>query len=320
MDESPADDVATAVVERGTLSGSTRASGSLAFANTHELRSALAGVVTWMPPAGSDRALGDPLYAIDNQPVFLFGGALPAWRALASGIDDGPDVTQLEESLAALGFFDRQPDEEFTSATTAAIEEWQEATGQPQTGTIDLGRVVFQAGPVRISATTASVGEGVAPGAAVLTVSGMHKEVKVELKLADQKLAQVGQTVTIGLPGGVSTTGSVVSVGVPTEKESNGQKSVVIPVVVALDDAGAAGDLQQASVWVEFPSDTRENVLSVPVEALIAVSAGSFGVEVLEGDGATTRVAVTTGLFAGGRVEVSGDGIEEGQEVVVPSR
>jgi hypothetical protein len=60
-------------------------------------------------------------------------------------------------------------------------------------------------------------------------------------------------------------------------------------------------------------------VLSVPVEALLALSGDRFGVEVLQADGTTKRMPVTTGLFAAGRVEVSGDGISAGQKVVVPT-
>jgi hypothetical protein len=173
---------------------------------------------------------------------------------------------------------------------------------------------------VRISATTGAIGDSVGVGTPVLTVSGLDKRVSVEMKLANQNLAQVDKKVTIGLPGGASTAGTVISVGVPTEKESNGQKSVVIPVVITLDDPAAAGDLQQASVTVEFPSETREGVLSVPVEALLALTGDSFGVEIVNDDGTTTKTPVTTGLFAGGRVEISGEGVADGQEVVVPSR
>ncbi len=43
-----------------------------------------------------------------------------------------------------------------------------------------------------------------------------------------------------------------------------------------------------------------------------------FGVEVVEGD-ATRHVPVTTGLFAGGRVEISGDGLTEGMTVGMPA-
>jgi membrane fusion protein, multidrug efflux system len=62
----------------------------------------------------------------------------------------------------------------------------------------------------------------------------------------------------------------------------------------------------------------RTHVLTVPVAALLALAEGGYGVQVVEG--ATTRiVAVETGLFAGGRVEVSGAGISEGMTVGMPS-
>jgi hypothetical protein len=39
---------------------------------------------------------------------------------------------------------------------------------------------------------------------------------------------------------------------------------------------------------------------------------------VVERDGTTRKIPVTTGLFAGGQVEISGRDVEEGQRVVVP--
>jgi len=62
----------------------------------------------------------------------------------------------------------------------------------------------------------------------------------------------------------------------------------------------------------------RVNVLSVPVEALLALREGGYGVEVV--DGATTRtVPVETGLFATDRVEVASPDLHEGMHVVVPA-
>ncbi|MFG2040778.1 hypothetical protein [Dactylosporangium sp. NPDC048998] len=72
----------------------------------------------------------------------------------------------------------------------------------------------------------------------------------------------VGGKVTIGLPSGRSTKGTITAVGVPTEKEGSNGKTVVIPVVVALADPAAAGPLQQATVTVNVPSAVRENLLS----------------------------------------------------------
>lgn len=311
---------ATAPIERGTLTGSSKASGSLAFADPHDLGSGSAGVVTALPQPGSTVGIGQPLFSVDNVPVYLFHGDLPAWRAFASGMDDGPDVKQLEQNLKALGYFAAEPDDEFSWRTVSAIKAWQKATGQEQTGGVDLGRVVFQHGDVRVSALKVAVGDSAAPGAPVLSVTGTEKRVSVNLRLADQRLAKAGGKVTIDLPGGTQTGGTVTSVGTPQEnKDGTGGTSVSIPVVITLDDPAAAGELQQATVTVNFPSDTRENVLSVPVGALVALSGSQFGVEVVKKDGTTTRVAVKTGLFAGGRVEISGGGLTEGQKVVVPA-
>lgn len=308
-----------AVVERGTLSGSVKASGTLSFADPHDVGAGRGGVVTSVPAGGTQIGLGQSLFSVDNVPLFLFHGSVPAWRAFESGMDDGPDVQQLEQSLAALGYFTGTPDAHFSSATATAIRAWQKATGQERTGAIGLGTFVFQPGDVRISGTKAQLGDQVGPGAPVVSVTGLTKHVQVSVRLSDQKVAKVGQKVTIALPGGSTTSGTVASVGVPTQQDpKDANSSVVIPTVVTLDDPAAAGDFQQATVTVDFPSDTRENVLSVPVEALLALPGDGYGVEVRRANGTTERVRVTPGLFAGGRVEISGGGVAEGTKVVVP--
>jgi hypothetical protein len=58
-------------------------------------------------------------------------------------------------------------------------------------------------------------------------------------------------------------------------------------------------------------------VLTVPVTALLALSGGGYGLEVISG-GTASYVQVDTGLFAGGRVEVTGEGIDEGTVVGMP--
>lgn len=312
--------VSTVPIEQGTLSGTTKAAGTLTYSDVRTLEAGFGGVVTWVPEAGSQVGLGQALYAVNNAPTYLMSGSLPAWRSFESGMDNGPDVTQLEQSLQTLGYFAQEPDATFTWRTREAIKKWQKDIGEKQTGAIDLGRVVFSGGDVRVSEVKALVGDQAAPGGPVLSVTGLDKQVQVGLKLSDQELGKVGETVTIDLPDGKSTAGTIAAVGVPTEvTASDGQKSVTIPVVITLDDPAATGALQQAGVTVNFPSATRENVLSVPVEALLALSGDRFGVEVLQADGTTKRMPVTTGLFAAGRVEVSGDGISAGQKVVVPT-
>ena len=99
---------------------------------------------------------------------------------------------------------------------------------------------------------------------------------------------------------------------------SSESKERVIPITVTLTDASATTNFQEVSVTVDLPSEKRTGVLSVPVGALLALSADQYGVEIVEAGGTTRKVPVTIGLFAGGRVEVSGEGVSEGQRVVVP--
>jgi membrane fusion protein (multidrug efflux system) len=311
-------DAATSPIVRGTLSGVSKASGTLSYADARDLSAGAGGVVTWLPAAGTQVTAGQPLFAVDNVNVYLMHGAIPAWRAFSQGMDAGPDVKQLEQNLATLGYFKGTPDDEFTWASRSAIQAWQKATGQTVTGTIDFGSVVFQPGDVRISSAKAAIGDPVGGGSVVVSVTGLTKQVQVNLALANQQLATLGGIVSIDLPNGKTTGGTVLSVGVPTEIDGATGKSVVIPVFVTLTDPASTGELQQADVTVSFPSETRKDVLSVPVEALLALPDNHFGVDVLQPDGTTRRSPVKTGLFAAGRVEISGDGIAEGKKVVVP--
>ncbi|MFD9700868.1 peptidoglycan-binding protein [Lentzea sp. NPDC059081] len=310
-------DGATEEVVKGNLESSTSTSGKLRFADARTIQSSRSGVVTELPTPGSVVKLGGKLHAVDNVPVFLLRGTVPAWRDFQSGMDRGPDVRQLEESLRDLGHFTQTPDDQFSWYTLDAVQRWQKAAGLPVTGRLPLGSVLFAAGDVRIGTVKAKVGDLAAPGVELFATTATTRIVDADLKLAQQKLGVVGAKVGLLLPGGVRTAGTIASVGTPAEKPGE-QKETVIPVVVTLDDPAAAESLQEASVTVSVPSARRENVVSVPVGALLALTPGQFGVEVVDAGGATRKVPVTTGLFAGGRVEVTG--VEAGQRVVVPKR
>ena len=80
------------------------------------------------------------------------------------------------------------------------------------------------------------------------------------------------------------------------------------------------GTLDQAPVTVQVVTSAAQDVLTVPVDALLALAEGGFAVErVGTGpQGANELVTVETGAFADGWVEVIGD-VAEGDEVVVPA-
>jgi hypothetical protein len=157
----------------------------------------------------------------------------------------------------------------------------------------------------------------------------------VALEVADQALAANGRTVTVTVPGRGRVKGRIAQVGTvatapeqttnaPGEPPSNAPAGSTptasdarIEVTVTIADQEKLGSLDGAPMDVDFVSQARKGVLAVPVAALLALPEGGYGVEVVEG-GTTRIVAVKTGMFAAGRVEVSGDGIAEGVTVGMP--
>ncbi len=170
-------------------------------------------------------------------------------------------------------------------------------------------------GPVHVAAHDASIGETLLAASAergsILDFSSPTKLVTVPLAVADQALAAVGRAVTITLPGDRQVAGNISEVG-SVVKDGN------IEVTIAIADQAALAGLEVASVDVDFVSEHRDDVLSVPIAALLARPAGGFAVELVE-DGGTRLVPVETGLFAAGRVEVSGEAIAAGARVSVPA-
>jgi hypothetical protein len=76
--------------------------------------------------------------------------------------------------------------------------------------------------------------------------------------------------------------------------------------------------LDQAPVNVNITTQTADNVLAAPVNALLALQDGGYGVDVVTGR--TSHLAgVTTGLYSGTLVQISGSGITAGTTVEVPS-
>jgi peptidoglycan hydrolase-like protein with peptidoglycan-binding domain len=218
---------------------------------------------------------------------------------------DDSDVGQIAENLAALGYDGPLAD---------AVRAWQRDAGLAVTGVVGPDHLVVVPGPVHIAAHSAGVGETVIAssqdGGAILDYSSIEKLVTVALNVSDQGLAAIGRAATITLPDDTRVAGSISKLG---SVVTNG----TIDVTITIADQQALDDLEVAPVDVEMVSESREDVLSVPIAALLATPSDGFAVEIV---GGTTRtlVPVDTGLFAAGRVEISGDGIAEGQRVGVP--
>ncbi|NUT37004.1 MAG: efflux RND transporter periplasmic adaptor subunit, partial [Hamadaea sp.] len=307
---------ATSKITRQTLVDSESESGSLGYGDAVTVTGKLPGTLTALPAPDAVVRRGQALFRVDDTPVVLLYGTLPAYRVLATGVK-GADVEQFERNLAALGFTGFTVDKVFSASTATAVKKWQKRLGLPQTGRVELGRVHYAAGAVRIDAAIAAIGDGAATG--VLSYTGSDRLVTVELPVSGRRLARKGAAVTVRLPDGRTAPGTIVAVRtVIRPAEGNNPAQTKIKVQVAMAAAKTLAGLDQATVDVAFEAGKRDGVLTVPVAALLALAEGGYGVQVV--DGGTTRVvAVETGLFAGGRVEVSGEGLAEGMTVGVPS-
>ncbi len=132
------------------------------------------GTLTATAPEDTELGNGDVLFEIDDQPVILLEGSTPAYRTLREGVDEGPDVTQLEAALVSLGY---DPDgtvtvdEDFTGNTENMVERWQEDIGVEEDGVVGLGEIVFLPGAVTIESAIGDVGTSVGPGQSILAVA-----------------------------------------------------------------------------------------------------------------------------------------------------
>ncbi|MEV0378724.1 peptidoglycan-binding protein [Nonomuraea sp. NPDC050643] len=309
---------ATAAVTRQTLNDTTDADGELGYGPVTTALSRQPGTITWLPDSGATISRGRSLFRVDNKPVMLMYGDTPAYRDLKVGVE-GKDVENLERNLRKLGYDGFTVDDEFTYDTAEAVMEWQEDRGLDETGVVELGRVVFAPGKVRVDSLDAEAGQPATPGQKVLTYTGTSKVVTVYLEAEDQRMAKKGSKVEVTLPDGKSVKGKITEVAtviVPGEAQ-NDDPQTRVEALVSIGAAKAAKGLDKAAVDVTFTASQRKNVLTVPVAALVALQEGGFGLEIIEG-GRSRYIKIETGLFSGGRVEVSGDGLTEGMTVGMP--
>ncbi|MQA27171.1 MAG: peptidoglycan-binding protein [Micromonosporaceae bacterium] len=313
---------ATATVKRTTLISQTQVSGTLVYAGQFSIVNRANGTLTKVPRVGKIIPHGSVLYKVDGEPVILLRGSEPAHRTLSRGME-GADVRHLNAELVALGYADSDvldpKSKRFTWATYYALKKLQKKHGIEQTGRLKIGQAVFlDAKEIRITKKNAPVG-GPAPAAAILEASSTRRQVVVALEAGQAAAVKVGDEVTVTLPDMATTPGKVASIGAVAEKRESG--SPTVDVIVKLTKPDQTGRLDQAPVQVAITSDRVEDVLAVPVNALVALSGGGYALEVVGDNNARKLYPVELGLFdsSTGMVEIKGEGVTAGQKIVVPA-
>lgn len=308
---------ATTPVTRATLTQTQQVNGTLGYGKETTVTTRAQGMVTWVPDLGSTVLRGQPVCKVNNVALPLFYGDLPLYRTLKIG-DSGDDVKELKENLAALEYTGFTVDTYYTSGTARAVKQWQTDLGLPasaRTGTFDPATVVLTSGPMRVASLKANPGD--AAGGPLLTYTGATKIVEISLDVSLQSLVKSGTAATVTLPDNKTVNGTVASVGAVATPGSNGN-AATIAVTVGVADQSQLGTLDAAPVHVTLVSAHVDNVLTVPVVALVVLADGRYGVQVVTGS-TSHYVAVKPGMFASGRVEISGEGIDAGTLVGIPA-
>jgi multidrug efflux system membrane fusion protein len=127
----------------------------------------------------------------------------------------------------------------------------------------------------------------------------------------------VGDKVTVRLSDNSTVEATVTAIG--TVKPGKGNDPATVPVTLAVADQQRLRALDDgAQVDVSLVAERRDDVLTVPVAALLALAEGGFGVQVLDASGGRI-VPVETGMYANGRVEVRSPDLTPGMSVGVPA-
>jgi peptidoglycan hydrolase-like protein with peptidoglycan-binding domain len=345
----------TVMVESRELSAMVSLSGTLTYlagpdGAPYSVINQASGIYTELPVPGQVISQGQVLYRVNDSPVVLLYGSTPAYRTLSAGVS-GPDVAELNADLIALGYSTKAQLSAassfsfFGSATTTAVEKLQAALGMTQNGTLAVGQAEFEPTAVRVTILSAQLGGTSQSGQTVIQGSSTTRQVQVAVDASQQTDVAVGDTVTITLPNNQTTPGVVYSVGTVAACPSNSASSAssstsgtpgtdtcssgssgdsttpTITVDVIPSDPPATGTWDQAPVQVTVTTASVPRALVVPVTALLARSGGSYAVEVVDPGGNHHLVSVSLGLFddADELVQVTGSGLAQGQEVVVPT-
>ena len=264
-------------------------------------------------------------------------GEQPAWRTFEAGMAEGLDVFQLEQNLVALGYDETESiaiDHEFDEHTSTAIENMQSVLRLPITGKLEFREVLFIPGNsvVQYSEFHTEIGTSIVPTNPVLSLITIEKviskpgavdvtrslqKVNTSIEVVNKDLVDLDLIVSIELPDENIISGTISDIGDIAVIPQGNQGEPYLEIVVSLEDTESYPEWTGASVTVSVTKKLASNVLAAPVTSLLAILGGGYAIEVIE-NGSSKLVPVSVGLYADGWVEINGDGINVGTEVVVP--
>jgi peptidoglycan hydrolase-like protein with peptidoglycan-binding domain len=190
--------------------------------------------------AGQTISNGEKLAGIDGEPLFALAGRVPAWRDITPG-ESGPDVAELQQALASLGYYSGGDTPGFFGAATeGAVSLYYEHLGYtpPATGGVPMTDVIFLPSlPAKVVAVNGAKGQQ--PGQPFLELAA-----RGSLALAGELPPAYAAQVKPGLKvkvydevTGIHAAGIVAGVGTAT---------TVAPVGAIVNVGGGAGSVVSA--------------------------------------------------------------------------
>jgi peptidoglycan hydrolase-like protein with peptidoglycan-binding domain len=305
----------TVRVEEGTLGRTLRRPAAATWDVAGTFQAPAGGIITEVVATSGLLAPGSVLLRINERPVVLIPGDVPAFRDLEVG-SSGRDVSALQLYLASLGYDVDATSTRFSTVTAAAVGRWQKTLGIGQTGVVALGDVVFASGsalqaPLRWM-DPVFVGATLAAGAPILERLAPRPTLTIEFGGSPPTQLEPGVTGDVKFPNGAHRS---VVLG-PIQSDLGRVWASLDPAgddlclgADCLDLVPAAGVTPLDVTFTLVPETTGP---LVPVAALQSDATG--GVFVVLADG--SRRTVTVRVASGGSAIV--DGIAVGEEILLP--
>ncbi|MEZ5175980.1 MAG: hypothetical protein R2823_07225 [Acidimicrobiia bacterium] len=269
---------------------------------------------------GDPVAAGTVLLAVANRPIIAMEGPVPAYRPMTLGAR-GPDVAQLHEALADLGYGEVWDEAFYDRATARAVAALYRDLGyQPldadgsevgETGTdaiVPLGEIVF-VNTLPGSVTEVGVTVGSTVDADALVVSSGALTLVGTIATVEAAGVRSGQPAEVRFSDGFVAAAQVVAVPAPSPPGSSTDDEGASPTLgttlvqleptqpLTPDRIGSSGAL---SITTAVSS---QEALTVPITAIHDDGAGNTWLDVVEGDN-SRPVDVNVGLSVSGRVVV----------------
>ncbi|NMM94708.1 peptidoglycan-binding domain-containing protein [Bifidobacterium oedipodis] len=298
--------------------------------------------------AGAEAAEGNVIGTIDERPVLLMQGDVPAYRTMAPNMS-GTDVRQLQAALGRLGYVSYDEAGTYGESTALALYHFMRnlgfatvdasgaelASADWKNSAIPQGQVVFASQlPLRAVTTCGIAGQQVQDklcGMETVARDYMVGFLKVDVPDVTV-LAGKEATILLGEPATVTLGGSCASPQNAVGDDLEGGASTGASAS-SLSDSASERQVEDRT-WVCL-ADARGVSLPVdPGETMVTVTLGASAentfvtdVVALRGDGTSRwleqrngeRVDVKMGFCYQGECEISGENLKEGMVVIVPT-